>query len=152
MPELANAPLGLSILYLIRREESEAPAVARELVRASTAEIANAALRDDLIELIETVIVYKLARLSREEIQAMLQVKDIRETRVYREAMEEGIKEGTDRTIRKLSAKKMTAEEIAAMLELDIEAVREVLKNRANGWTDGSPSGVPSRRHSRIAS
>jgi hypothetical protein len=32
MPELANAPLGLSILYLIRRTESEAPAIARELV------------------------------------------------------------------------------------------------------------------------
>jgi predicted transposase YdaD len=70
MPELANAPLGLSILYLIRREESEAPAVARELVARVRREIADAALRDDQIELIESVIVYKLARLSREEIQA----------------------------------------------------------------------------------
>ena len=90
MPELANAPLGLSILYLIRREESEAPAVARELVARVKKEIADASLRNDLIELIETVIIYKLAWFSREEIQAMLHVKDIRETRVYQEAMEEG--------------------------------------------------------------
>lgn len=39
-----------------------------------------------LIELIETVMIYKLAGLSREEIQTMLQVHDIRETRVYQEA------------------------------------------------------------------
>jgi len=145
LPELANAPLGLSILYLIRREESEAPAVARELVARVKREIADAALRADLLELIETVIIYKLAQFSREEIQAMLQVKDIRETRVYREAMEEGKVEGKEegieegkkekatRTIVNLAAKNMPPEEIAAMVEVDIEFVDQVLKGRANG-------------------
>jgi predicted transposase/invertase (TIGR01784 family) len=133
MPELANAPLGLSILYLIRRTESEAPATARELVARVKREIADEALRDDLIELIETVIIYKLAQFSREEIQAMLQVHDIRETRVYQEAKEEGFKEGIDHAIIKLSAKKMTAEEIASNLDVDIELVRQVLKSRTNG-------------------
>jgi predicted transposase/invertase (TIGR01784 family) len=133
MPELANAPLGLSILYLIRREESEAPAVARELVARVRREIANAGLRDDLIELIETVIVYKLAHLSREEIQAMLQVKDIRETRVYREAMEEGEQKATARYIANLAARQMPVEEIASALEVEIELVREVLRSRSNG-------------------
>jgi len=133
MPELANAPLGLSILYLIRRTESEAPAIARELVARVRREIADAALRDDLIELIETVIIYKLARLSREEIQAMLQVHDIRETRVYQEAFEEGEKSGMARAIVRLSAKKMSVEEIAATLEIETEFVREVLNGGANG-------------------
>src|SRR5207302_3821544 len=55
---------------------------------------------DDLVELIETVVLYKLPRLSREEIQAMLQVHDIRETRVYQEAKEEGLKEGVEKGIR----------------------------------------------------
>jgi predicted transposase YdaD len=35
----------------------------------------------DLIQLIETVIICKLPRLSREEVQTMLKVHDIRETR-----------------------------------------------------------------------
>jgi len=130
MPELANAPLGLSILYLIRREESEAPAVARELVARVKREIADVALRDDLLELIETVIIYKLAQFSREEIQAMLQVKDIRETRVYREAMEEGEQKATARHIANLAAKQMPVEEIASALEVEIEFVREVLRGR----------------------
>lgn len=96
-------------------------------------EIADAALRDDLIELIETVIIYKLAHLSREEIQAMLQVKDIRETRVYLEAMEEGERKATARHIANLAAKKMPVEEIATALEVEIELVREVLKGRTSG-------------------
>lgn len=141
LPELANAPLGLSILYLIRREESEAPAVARELVARVKREIADAALMHDLIELIETVVIYKLAQFSREEIQAMLKVKDIRETRVYREAMEEGREEGkvegkkekAARTIVNMAAKKVPPEEIAAMVEEDIEFVDQVLKGRTNG-------------------
>jgi predicted transposase/invertase (TIGR01784 family) len=133
MPEPVNAPLGLSILSLIRRAESEAPAIARELVTRVKGETADAALRDDLIELIETVIVYKLAHFSREEIQTMLQVKDIRETRVYQEAMEEGEKKKAARTIINMAAKNMPPEEIAAMVEVDIEFVHEVLKSRANG-------------------
>ena len=117
MPEVANAPLGLSILYLIRQSESQAPATARALVAHTKAEIGDEALRADLIQLIETVILYKLPRLSREEIQAMLQVHDIRETRVYQEALQEGIEERAAaeglaqeeklRTIPKMAARKM---------------------------------------------
>jgi predicted transposase YdaD len=92
-------------------------------------EIADAALRDDLIELIETVIIYKLARFSREEIQTMLQVKDIRETRVYQEAIEEGKKEKAARAIVNMAAKKIPLEEIAALLEVDVDFVRQVLKD-----------------------
>lgn len=133
MPELANAPLGLSILYLIRRTESETPANARELVARVRREIGDAALLNDLIELIETVVIYKLARLNREEIQAMLQVHDIRETRVYQEAFEEGEKSGMARAIVRLASKKMSIEEIAANLEVDAEFVREVLNARSKG-------------------
>jgi predicted transposase YdaD len=63
----------------------------------------------------------------------MLQVHDIRETRVYQEAKEEGRQEGIAHAISKLAAKKMPAEEIAATLEVDIELVRQVLNGRANG-------------------
>src|SRR5438128_1978265 len=57
MPEVANAPLGLSILYLIRQTEDQAPAAARGLVARTKTEIGDEALRADLLELIETVIV-----------------------------------------------------------------------------------------------
>ena len=133
MPEVAGAPLGLSILYLIRQAESQAAATARTLVARSKGEIDDAALRADLVELIETVIMYKLPRLSREEIQAMLQVQDIRQTRVYQEAKEEGRKEGMEkgmeaerqRSIAKMAASNMSADAIADLLGLDVDVVRK---------------------------
>jgi predicted transposase YdaD len=97
------------------------------------AEIGDTSQRVDLIELIGTVIMYKLPRLSREEIQTMLQIHDIRESLVYQEALkegkEEGLKEATVNAITKMAAKKMPAKEIAAILELELEFVRKVLKN-----------------------
>jgi predicted transposase/invertase (TIGR01784 family) len=88
--------------------------------------------------LIETVVIYKLPRLSREEIQAMLQVHDIRETRVFQEAKEEGIEEGIERerqrnrqeklnAVPKLAALNVPADKIAEILGLEIEAVRTEL-------------------------
>jgi predicted transposase YdaD len=111
--------------------------------------------------LIETVIIYTPPRLRREEIQAMLLVHDIRETKVYQEAKEEGFQEGIEkgierafakafemgfekgfekgiqkerqRSIARLSAKKMSAQEIADFLGVPIElVVREISKTQSN--------------------
>lgn len=101
MPELADAPLGLSILYLIRHTESQAAATARQLVARTKSEIGDEAVRADLLELIETVIMYKLPRLGREEIQSMLQIHDIRESRVYQEAVEEGMQKASKKASKK---------------------------------------------------
>lgn len=60
MPEPVNAPLGMSILHLIQQSERQAPMTAQLLVARARAEIGDEALRSDLIELIETVIIYKL--------------------------------------------------------------------------------------------
>ena len=43
-----------------------------------------------IIDLLETVLVSKFAKLSRQEIQTMFLLSDIKQTRVYQEAMEEG--------------------------------------------------------------
>jgi predicted transposase/invertase (TIGR01784 family) len=129
MPEVANAPLGLSILYLIRQTESQATVTARTLVARTKAEIGDEPSRADLIQLIETIIMYKLPRLSRKEIHTMLEIHDIRESRAYQETLEEGEKKGmkTGAAIVRLAAKNKSDVEIAAMLKVDIEQVRQVL-------------------------
>ena len=63
----------------------------------------------------------------------MLRIHDLRDTRVYQEALKEGKKEGLARAIVNLAAKNMPAEEIAAILELEMELVRKVLGNRTKG-------------------
>jgi predicted transposase YdaD len=45
-------------------------------------------------QLIATVIFYKLSRLTREEIQTMLQIHDIRESRLYQDILQEGVDKG----------------------------------------------------------
>jgi len=67
----------------------------------------------------------------------MLQVHDIRETRFYQEVKEEGVKEGIEKGIVKgiqksidivrLAAEKKSVEEIAALVEVDVELVRQML-------------------------
>ena len=135
MAEIANAPVGLAILYLLRQSEHQAPGTARGLVARVKTEIGDEALRADLVELIETIIICKLPRLTREEIQVMLQVHDIRKTRVYQEALEEGIERERRRSILQLATRKMPAEEIAECLGLDVEMVRETMAETSEGAT-----------------
>jgi len=127
MPEIVNAPLGLAILHLVLLTEQQAPATALKLVARVKTEIRDEALRTDLVELIETVIICKLPRLTRQEIQVMLELHDIRETRVYQEALEEGIEKERRRSILQLAARKMSAEVIAESLGLELEMVRKTI-------------------------
>jgi predicted transposase/invertase (TIGR01784 family) len=161
MPELAQAPLGLSILYLFRQAESELPPQGRELVARAKHEISDEALRADLVELIETVIMSRLPYLTREEVQAMLQIYDIRQSRVYQEALEEGRQEGRAegaeqerqrvleekvQVIAKLAAKNMSPAEIADILGLDEAFVRQHVAPRG---AKGRAGGKASRRKER---
>lgn len=80
--------------------------------------------------MIETTILYKLPRLSREEIQAMLEVHDIRETRLFQEALQEGREEEIkkrDPAIARMAAAGMPPAQIASFLEVNVEKVRQVL-------------------------
>ncbi|WP_159251655.1 DUF4351 domain-containing protein [Microcystis aeruginosa] len=64
--------------------------------------------REDILELIETILIYKLPKLNRKEIEKMFSLSDLRETKVYQEALEEGKEEGKEegREEGELSAKK----------------------------------------------
>ncbi len=63
----------------------------------------NAVIQQQVVELIETVVLYKFPHLSREEIEAMLALSELKQTRVYQEALEEGRQEGIEQG--KLEAK-----------------------------------------------
>jgi predicted transposase YdaD len=54
----------------------------------------NPNLRDNVVEFIEAVLVYKFPKLSRQEVEAMFTHSDLKKTRVYQEAMQEGEQRG----------------------------------------------------------
>jgi predicted transposase YdaD len=65
-----------------------------EVIKAAQALMAMGQGVDGLLEFVETILVYKLKTLSREEIERMFTLGDLRQTRVYQEAKQEGRQEG----------------------------------------------------------
>jgi predicted transposase/invertase (TIGR01784 family) len=87
---------GISIIQLILASEKKAPKMAKALARKVEQEI-NTDLQAEVVKFIETVLVYKFPKLSRQEIEKMFTQSDLKKTRVYQEALEEGKQEGLQR-------------------------------------------------------
>jgi predicted transposase YdaD len=84
--------LNLGIVRLIVAPEREAIALAQRL-----ADRVGQGDRERVIEFIETVLVYKFPEMSREEVEAMFTLGDLKQTRVYQEALQEGERRGEQR-------------------------------------------------------
>ncbi len=89
---IAELPPSLGILRLLVEPVETVPEAARGLIARVQASARPAAAMTQLIELIETIVVYTFPRLSREEIATMLGLSDLKETRVYQETREEALK------------------------------------------------------------
>ncbi|MDJ0800899.1 MAG: Rpn family recombination-promoting nuclease/putative transposase [Calothrix sp. MO_167.B12] len=125
-----NLSLGLSLLQLIGIKAELAADSARELIARTRQELADVNAQRKFIELIETVFVYKFPQLSREEIEAMFGLNELKQTRVYQEAKAEGLEEGKLAAVPLLLKAGMKPEEIAQQLGLDLAAVRKVAQQQ----------------------
>ena len=88
--ETSSGSLGIEMVKLVIEDEETAPERARRLVAQAQVQIDDEATQRNLIKLIETIIVYKLPHKSREEIEAMFSLSELKQTKVYQEALEEG--------------------------------------------------------------
>lgn len=125
--------IGIETVKLVIEPEETAANKARQLIEQAREEIGDELQKRELLQLIETIIIYKFTQKSREEIQAMLGLGDIRQTRVYQEALSEGLQEGLQegerrgklKTVPILLAAGLTVNKIAEALGLTVEEVRE---------------------------
>lgn len=108
--------------------------VAQNLINKARQELADVVIQQQIVELIETIVLYKFPHLSREELEAMLGLSELKQTRVYQEAreegrlegFEEGIEQGIERgqlqaklgMIPRLQQRALSIEEIAELLAL----------------------------------
>jgi predicted transposase/invertase (TIGR01784 family) len=88
-----HLPLGLGLVKLVVEPEGSAPEKARRLIERARSEEGAGLSSQAIIEFVETIIVYKFTHLSRKEIEAMLGLSELKNTRVYQEAVEEGRQE-----------------------------------------------------------
>ena len=124
--------LGIGILKLVVEPSKSAGKSARNLIARTTQEVENAQTQQQLQELIETIIIYKFPNLTYEEIETMLNLQEIRQTRVYQDAKAEGIEEGKFEqklaVIPLLQELGLTVKQIAQRLEIEEEVVNENLE------------------------
>ena len=94
LDELPSGSIGVGLIQLIFAQESQAPSLVQQLLARAKTEIPDPWVTRGIIDLLETVLVSKFATLSRQEIQSMFLLSDIKQTRVYQEARQEGLQDG----------------------------------------------------------
>lgn len=124
--------IGIETVKLVVEPEETAANKARQLIEQARQEVSDEAQKRELLQLIETIIIYKFTQKSREEIQAMLGLGDIRQTRVYQEALEGGEIRGKLKTVPKLLAAGLTINQIAEALDLSEEDVRQAAQQQSS--------------------
>jgi predicted transposase/invertase (TIGR01784 family) len=125
LEEAAEHSLGVGVVKLVIEPEETAGQLARHLIEQAQQQLSDEAAQRDLINLIETIIVYKLPQKSREEIAAMLGLSELKKTRFYQEVLEEGKQEGKLETVPELLRLGLTSEQIAEALKLPLELVQK---------------------------
>ena len=105
------------------------------MITLARQQLADATIQRDFINLIETIIVYKLPQKSREEIAAMLNLSELKQTRFYQEVKQEGVEEGREvgerqakvDAIPRMMTFGLNAETIAQLLDLPLDFVVQTI-------------------------
>ncbi len=129
--ETADPSLGLGMVQLVVATEETAIERTNRLMQQAQQELEDVALRRKVLELIETILVYKFTNLSRQELEAMFGLDELKQTRYFREVAEEAKLEGKLESVPRLLQLGLSVEQIAMALELDVEVVRQAAQARA---------------------
>lgn len=133
-------------MQLTIASETQMVEQAKRLIERVEQEQITVLAKQEIIDVITTIAVYKFANLSREEVEAMLGVK-LEETRVYQEAKQEGRQEGLQQGVEigreqiklelvpQFLALGMSMEEVAKLLSLTVEQVRLISEQESSTST-----------------
>ncbi|WP_337907225.1 Rpn family recombination-promoting nuclease/putative transposase [Iningainema tapete] len=147
--EAESLPVGIATIKLVIENENTAIEKARQLINRTRQQIESPAQQRQLLELVETILVYKFLNMSREEIAAMFKISDIKQSRFYQEALKEArpeVRQEVEQEVRrevtqqvtqqvkleavpKFLALGLTVEQVAQALELSVEQVRLAAQN-----------------------
>jgi predicted transposase/invertase (TIGR01784 family) len=120
--------LGVGLVKLIIENEKTVVEKAKVLIEQTQQQLTKPTIQRDLIDLIETIIVYKLPQKSREEIEAMFGLSELKQTKVYQEAFQEGGQKAKLSAIPELLKEGLNVNQIARVLKLPIEVVQQQIK------------------------
>jgi predicted transposase/invertase (TIGR01784 family) len=123
----SQQPIGINLMQLTIASDEAMAEQARLLIERVQQEETSILARNEIIEVITTIAVYKFSSLSREEVETMLGLS-LEQTRIYQEAKAEGREEQKAEMLRVtvplLLKTGMSVEQIAQELNVDLEAVQ----------------------------
>jgi predicted transposase/invertase (TIGR01784 family) len=94
--EIEDLPIDVALMVLTTSSKRQAPALAKTLAdRTQSAELPESK-RQGIIEILTAIMVYKFTTLTRQEVEAMLGLTTLQETRFYQDAKSEGREEGRE--------------------------------------------------------
>jgi predicted transposase/invertase (TIGR01784 family) len=123
--EMDTLPLALAALKLTIINPTEAVDRAKRLIYRANEETSPSPPRQVIIDIVSSIITYMFTTLSRQEVSAMLGIS-LEQTRVYREAKEEGQLEEQQKIALHLLRKNYELAEIAEITGLSIEQLQEL--------------------------
>ncbi|MDD1449280.1 Rpn family recombination-promoting nuclease/putative transposase [Dolichospermum sp. ST_sed8] len=126
LDEIPAGSIGMGLIELIVSKENQAPQLVQNLMARTKTEISNDREKQGIIELLETVLVSKFSQLSRQEVEAMFLLSDIKQTRVYQEAKEEGQQEGEKNLLLRILSKRFGKLSSSGKYELPVRYIERI--------------------------
>ena len=133
--ELENIPqtsIGLATVQLITLSKAKAVDSTRKLIQRVREELTPDQKPQELLQLIETILVYKLPLLNRREIETMFSLDELKQTQYFQDVREEARQEGrlnkALEAVPRLLALGLSVEQVASALELEVKQVRAMQK------------------------
>ncbi|RUR86251.1 hypothetical protein DSM107007_21130 [Nostoc sp. PCC 7120 = FACHB-418] len=140
--DATSLPISLATVKLIVTSEDTAIVEARKLIARTKSEINLPAKQKEFLELIETIILYKLPSISKKELEEMFSLSDLRNTRyfqdVFQEGKEEGERSGKLKAVPAMLAAGLTLEQVAQALDLSVEEVRQATQQQSSDSQSGN--------------
>lgn len=125
---MKSSSLEVSAIRLMGAKNDEAMEQAIRLVERTRSEVTDAMNRQRILELIQTICVYKFSNLSRSEIEIMLGLNELKQTRVYQEAKNEGREEMLEVAVLAFVDMGLPLGQIAERLKTDEATIERILR------------------------
>ncbi|NEQ38720.1 MAG: Rpn family recombination-promoting nuclease/putative transposase [Okeania sp. SIO3I5] len=122
-----TTPLGVQIVQLVVARKKQFLERVTVLIDRVKQQFTEENYRLQLLNLLSVIVLEKLPQMSRQELEAMFGIDDLKKTRFAQELMAESKIEAKLEIIPSLLKKSFSVEEIAEILELEIEQVRQAI-------------------------
>ena len=129
--EAAQNSLGLGIVQLVVEEEDTAVEWGKRLISQARQQLTEELTQQKILDIVETILMYKFADLSREELQVMLGLDEFKQSRLYQDIKDEGEIKAKLESVPRLLALGLSVEQVAIGLNLTVEQVQSAIANQS---------------------